>query len=108
MKWSDLCGLKVVTPYFKGVTQIRSGRIPFYEARDKIKTYLESSTSPRGCESSWSPIFSSTRPYSGLLRTRRWRPFTRTVSLNPLCPNGLLSGSSFKSVLFMEDRYDQK
>jgi len=24
------------------VRQIRSGRIPFYEARDKIKTYLES------------------------------------------------------------------
>jgi len=27
---------------FQGVRQIRSGRIPFYEARDKIKTYLES------------------------------------------------------------------
>ena len=26
---------------FQGVTQIRSGRIPFYEAREKIKTYLE-------------------------------------------------------------------
>ena len=26
---------------FQGVRQIRSGRIPFYEARDKIKTYLE-------------------------------------------------------------------
>ena len=27
---------------FQGGRQIRSGRIPFYEARDKIKTYLES------------------------------------------------------------------
>jgi PPIC-type peptidyl-prolyl cis-trans isomerase-like protein len=27
---------------FQGVREIRSGRIPFYEARDKIKTYLES------------------------------------------------------------------
>jgi PPIC-type PPIASE domain len=26
---------------FQGVTQVRSGRIPFYEAREKIKTYLE-------------------------------------------------------------------
>ena len=27
---------------FQGVREIRSGRIPFFEARDKIKTYLES------------------------------------------------------------------
>ena len=27
---------------FQGVRQIRSGRIPFYQAKDKIKTYLES------------------------------------------------------------------
>ena len=26
---------------FQGVAQVRSGRIPFYEAREKIKTYLE-------------------------------------------------------------------
>ena len=26
---------------FQGVTQVRSGRIRFYEAREKIKTYLE-------------------------------------------------------------------
>jgi hypothetical protein len=26
---------------FQGVAQNRSGRIPFYEAREKIKTYLE-------------------------------------------------------------------
>jgi parvulin-like peptidyl-prolyl cis-trans isomerase-like protein len=26
---------------FQGETQVRSGRIPFYEAREKIKTYLE-------------------------------------------------------------------
>ena len=26
---------------FQGVTQVRSSRIPFYEAREKIKTYLE-------------------------------------------------------------------
>ena len=30
---------------FQGVTQVRSGRIPFYEAREKIKTYLGGSTS---------------------------------------------------------------
>ena len=26
---------------FQGVARVRSGRIPFYEAREKIKTYLE-------------------------------------------------------------------
>jgi hypothetical protein len=26
---------------FQGVAQVRSGRIPFYEARETIKTYLE-------------------------------------------------------------------
>ena len=26
---------------FQGVAQVRSGRISFYEAREKIKTYLE-------------------------------------------------------------------
>ena len=49
-------------------------------------------------------------PCSGLLRDRRWRLFIRTVSLGVAFPDWPSFGlqADFRSVLFMEDRYDQK
>jgi len=35
---------------FQGVAQVRSGRIPFYEAREKIKTYLETRRVEEACQ----------------------------------------------------------
>ena len=71
---------------FQGVRQIRSGRIPFYEARDKIKTYSESTTSRGGSKAVGRGSSAAQAQCSGLLRTRRWRPswglLTRCTSIN--------------------------